>query len=67
MGKGELSLWRRLRNFIAEDPGRFSAGTSVIAPFQELAEERERLTGLHQPGGAVPDTMPDDDRGGDRA
>ncbi len=66
MDKRSLSLWQRLRRFVSKDPGRFSGGTSVIAPFQELAVERERLTGLRQTEGGGSDTMPDDERGGER-
>ncbi len=65
MDKRELSLWQRLRRFVAKDPGRFSGGTSVIAPFQELAVERERLTGLSQPEGRGSDTTPDSERAGE--
>jgi hypothetical protein len=62
MDKQALSLWQRLRRFVAKDPGRFSGGTSVIAPFQELAVERERLTGPSEPEGGGSDPMPDSER-----
>jgi hypothetical protein len=65
MGKRDLSLWQRIRAFVAKDPGRFSGGTSVIAPFQELAVQRERLNGLPRPQGGGSDTMPDSEPGGE--
>jgi hypothetical protein len=35
--------WKRLRHYLARDPGRFAGGSAVSDPLGLLAIERERL------------------------
>jgi hypothetical protein len=42
--------WKRLRRYLAADPGRFAGGSAVSGPLGLLAIERERG---NRPGGTM--------------
>ncbi len=44
MVKQAILQWKRLRRYLAADPGRFAGGSAVSDPLGLLAIERERLT-----------------------
>ena len=49
MVKQASNVRKRLRRFLADDPGRFAGGSAVSDPLGLLAVERERLAALRSP------------------
>ena len=49
MVKQASNVRKRLRRFLADDPGRFAGGSAVSDPLGLLAVERERLAVLRSP------------------
>jgi len=43
--------WKRLRHYLAAEPGRFAGGSALSEPLGLLAVERERLTAPQDTGG----------------